>query len=117
MPDLPIIPLDEPVVVPEVAARTYSLVWLRALHVSTIPADIGTGAGSIEITICPMAADGSGDILSEAREVIQTDEMWLAISQVPEVAQAIGANLAAAIALKAWVKARKEELEAQRAQN
>lgn len=117
MADLPIIQLDTPVTVPAVPARTYPLLWLQALSVSTVPSDTVTGAGNIELTICPMAADGSGDILGESREVIQTSEMWLAISQVPELQQAIGANLVAAVALKAWVAARKLELAAQQQQS
>lgn len=103
MPDLPLIQLDEPVTVPQVAARTYPLMWLRSLHVSTIPSDTVTGGGSIEMTIAPMAADGTGDILSDSPQVISTDRLWQAINEVPQVAQAVAANLAAAVPLKAWL--------------
>jgi hypothetical protein len=95
---MPITP-DQPIVVPAIPAETYTEQWIYNLVVHS-PA---INSGRVQIQLLPFdpAAPkiGPGDLL----ENIETDRLWDAVAEVPEVAAAMQAVLAAVPALKAWI--------------
>jgi hypothetical protein len=97
---MPIIP-EQPIVVPPVPGETYTEQWIYNLVVHS-PA---INSGRVQIQLLPFdpvaPKIGPGDLL----ENIETDRLWDAVADVPEVAAAMQAVLAAVPALKAWIAA------------
>jgi hypothetical protein len=110
---MPIIP-DQPIVVPPVPGETYTEQWIYNLVVHS-PA---INSGRVQIQLLPFdpvaPKIGPGELL----ENIETDRLWDAVAEVPEVAAAMQAVLAAVEPLRAWIAAQVEpappaELEAE----
>lgn len=97
---MPITP-DQPIVVPAVPAETYTEQWIYNLVVHS-PA---INSGRVQIQLLPFdplaPKIGPGDLL----ENIETDRLWDAVANVPEVAAAMQAVLDAIGPLKAWIAA------------
>jgi hypothetical protein len=106
-----IIPLEQAVTVPATQEKTYDAIWISSLMIRTHPPTDQTGAGLLDLEILPM----NSTTFETHREIqsIRTTELMLAVSQVPEVATAMGAILLAITPLKAWIAARQAELEEQ----
>jgi hypothetical protein len=97
---MPIIP-DQPIVVPPVPGETYTEQWIYNLVVHS-PA-INSGRAQIQLLpFDPVAPKiGPGELL----ENIETDRLWDAVAEVPEVAAAMQAVLDAVEPLRAWIVA------------
>ena len=97
---MPIIP-DQPIVVPPVPGETYTEQWIYNLVVHS-PA---INSGRVQIQLLPFdpvaPKIGPGELL----ENIETDRLWDAVSEVPEVAAAMQAVLDAVGPLRAWIAA------------
>jgi len=100
---MPIIP-DQPIVVPAVPAETYTEQWIYNLVVHS-PA---INSGRVQIQLLPFDPTvpkiGPGELL----ENIETDRLWDAVAEVPEVAAAMQAVLAAVGPLRDWIAAQVE---------
>jgi hypothetical protein len=100
---MPIIP-EQPIVVPAIPAETYTEQWIYNLVVHS-PA---INSGRVQIQLLPFDPTvpkiGPGELL----ENIETDRLWDAIAEVPEVAAAMQAVLAAVGPLRAWIAAQVE---------
>jgi len=97
---MPIIP-DQPIVVPPVPGETYTEQWIYNLVVHS-PA---INSGRVQIQLLPFDPTvpkiGPGELL----ENIETDRLWDAVAEVPEVAAAMQAVLDAVGPLRAWIAA------------
>jgi hypothetical protein len=97
---MPIIP-EQPIIVPPVPGETYTEQWIYNLVVHS-PA---INSGRVQIQLLPFdpvaPKIGPGELL----ENIETDRLWDAIAEVPEVAAAMQAVLAAVGPLRAWIAA------------
>jgi hypothetical protein len=102
------LPLPEPVTRPETPAKEYPFVWLYNVHIHA-PGPSQEATSRTEVI--PMAADG--DLLWSAAFTIETDEFMLALTEVPELAAAYAATLAAVLPVKVWAEKRKAEKEAE----
>jgi hypothetical protein len=100
---MPIIP-DQPIVVPPVPGETYTEQWIYNLVVHS-PA---INSGRVQIQLLPFDPTvpkiGPGELL----ENIETDRLWDAVAEVPEVAAAMQAVLASVEPLRAWIAAQVE---------
>jgi hypothetical protein len=97
---MPIIP-DQPIVVPPVPGETYTEQWIYNLVVHS-PA---INSGRVQIQLLPFdpvaPKIGPGELL----ENIESDKLWDAVAEVPEVAAAMQAVLDAVEPLRAWIAA------------
>jgi hypothetical protein len=97
---MPIIP-EQPIVVPPVPGETYTEQWIYNLVVHS-PA---INSGRVQIQLLPFDPTvpkiGPGELL----ENIETDRLWDAVAEVPEVAAAMQAVLAAVGPLRDWIAA------------
>jgi hypothetical protein len=100
---MPIIP-EQPIVVPPVPGETYTEQWIYNLVVHS-PA---INSGRVQIQLLPFDPTvpkiGPGELL----ENIETDRLWDAVAEVPEVAAAMQAVLDAIGPLRAWIAAQVE---------
>jgi hypothetical protein len=100
---MPIIP-EHPIVVPPVPGETYTEQWIYNLVVHS-PA---INSGRVQIQLLPFDPTvpkiGPGELL----ENIETDRLWDAVAEVPEVAAAMQAVLDAVGPLRAWIAAQVE---------
>jgi hypothetical protein len=98
---MPIIP-EQPIVVPPVPGETYTEQWIYNLVVHS-PA---INSGRVQIQLLPFDPTvpkiGPGELL----ENIETDRLWDAVAEVPEVAAAMQAVLDAVEPLRAWIAVR-----------
>jgi hypothetical protein len=98
---MPPITPDQPIVVPPIPGETYTEQWIYNLVVHS-PA---INSGRVQIQLLPFdplaPKIGPGDLL----ENIETDRLWEAVAEVPEVAAAMQAVLAAVGPLRAWIAA------------
>lgn len=101
MPEPIVIPLDQPVVVPPSDERQFDAMWLTQVLVRTLSPTDQTGGGLVQIEYVPMNSS-TGETLPVVSQ-ISTDQLMRAVSEVPEVAQAMGAILLAVTPLKAWI--------------
>jgi len=100
---MPIIP-EQPIVVPPVPGETYTEQWIYNLVVHS-PA---INSGRVQIQLLPFdpvaPKIGPGELL----ENIESDRLWDAVAEVPEVAAAMQAVLDAVGPLRAWIAAQVE---------
>ena len=91
-----------------IEAKTFLELWLSSILIRTAIID-GIEAGLIRIETLPYNSElkeiGSGKDMIE----ISTDELFLAVSQVPEVAVAMGAIFQCIDPLRDWIAAREAE--------
>ena len=95
---------DEPIVAPPAPQKVYPIVWIRNLQ---IQAHDPTGEGKLYLEIVPMAEDR--ELLYSGTIEVKTDTLYQAMSEVPELAQAFAAILAAVKPTKAWIDAQQQE--------
>lgn len=95
------IPIDTPKTEP---ARTYDALFLRSLQIQAG----STTQGMARLELCPFETS-TGHINHNDVERIQVD-LWKAAAEVPAVAQAMGAVLAAVPALKVWALAQRARM-------
>jgi len=96
------LPNPNPTTTPPVEEKTFPDLWLSNISIKAP----SLAAGAITIDTIPYNEEeqelGSGQDMV----AITTDELWLAVQEVPEVAQAMGAIFAAIDPLRTWVDAR-----------
>lgn len=99
-----VITAPEPVTVAPVAAKTFPHLWISTLRVKA--PTVGTGSVTIELLPYNQTTQEIGPASSML--TVTTDELFLAVNEVPEVAQAFGAILASVEPLRVWSEARKQ---------
>lgn len=99
--------LDDPVTSQPVAEKTFPIAWIYNL---TIKAHDPNSEGSLFVEILPMSADKEL-YWKDGPNAIATNELYRAMSQVPELAAAFESILAAVKPTQAWIEARKLEIE------
>jgi hypothetical protein len=98
------IPNPNPLEIPATPARTLPHIWLYNI-IAHVPS---ATSGMIRLETLPCDMD-TGEIANGDHMVaLQTDKLWEAVEQVPEVAAAMQAILAAVAPLYAWIEAQKE---------
>ena len=92
-----------PVVVDPTPSKEFPHLWLYNIRVHAP----SVTTGSITIETLPYNSEtqeiGSGSNMVS----IQTNDLWNAVNEVPEVAQAMGAIFLAIEPLRAWIEAKK----------
>jgi len=92
------IPNRIPLTVPATAAKEFPHIWIRSIKVAAPSQD----RGGFEIKTVPYNAV-AGEIADVHPTTLSSSELWRAVAEVPEVAQAMGAIFAAVPALEAWL--------------
>ena len=99
------LPNPNPVVTEPVPVKEYPHLWLYNINVH-VPTPT---SGRVSIETLPYNSDtqeiGSGN----NAVVIQTDDMWRAIQEVPEVAQVMASIFAAIEPLRNWIAEKEAE--------
>jgi|DEB0MinimDraft_10_1074344.scaffolds.fasta_scaffold226597_2 hypothetical protein len=93
---------SKPTEQPARPAKTYGDLWIRSIVIRT--PDDGTGSVKLET----LAYDYASAEFGPNAESITTDKLWQATQEVPEVAAALTAILAAVEPLRTWVDAQAE---------
>jgi hypothetical protein len=91
---------DEPVIAPPKEPKAYPIVWIRNLQIN---AHDPNGEGQLYLEIVPMAEDR--ELLYSGTIEFKTVELYRAMNEVPELAQAFSAILSAVKPLKTWIDA------------
>jgi len=86
----------------KVTAKTFDDLWIKSVVIRT--PDDGTGYVKLETR----AYDYADSEFGPDAESITTDQLWQATQEVPEVAAAFAAILAAVEPLRTWVDAQAE---------
>ncbi len=107
------IPRDEPFVVPASPEETFDSVWLRSINIY-VPntAEVDPTQGSINVEMVPYDSDNEKVLVTANNEGVEhlnvpnringRKPFWQAINEVPEVAAAMDAIIAAIPALRVW---------------
>ena len=108
------IPRDTPYVVPARPEETFDSIWLRNINIS-VPdtATSGTTQGNIHIECLPYDADVERIYTTADNEGVEylnvpnrangRKSFWECVNEVPEVAEAMDAIIAAIPALRTWI--------------
>ena len=108
------IPRDTPYVVPARPEETFDSIWLRNINIS-VPdtAASGTTQGNIHIECLPYDADAEHiyttadnegvEYLNVPNRINGRKSFWECVNEVPEVADAMDAIIAAIPALRTWI--------------
>ena len=100
-----LLPNQTPIETPAVAAKVYD-----KLHLYSLTAIQPTGnSGSIQVELLPATADG--ELASGDRVQRMSCPLYPAITEVPELAAAFAAVIAAIPATQAWLAAEQETLD------
>ncbi|MFO0452105.1 MAG: hypothetical protein ACK52I_26215 [Pseudomonadota bacterium] len=91
---------DEPIVAPPTPQKTYPIVWIRNLQIN---AHDPNSEGQLYLEIVPMSQDR--ELLYSGTIELKTAELYRAMQEVPELANAFGAILAAVKPTQAWIDA------------
>lgn len=90
---------DTPIVIPAMSEKSFPDIWLYNISIMAP----GLDSGRITIETLPYNSEtqeiGNGSMMVP----IHTDQLWDAVNEVPEVAQAMGAIFAAVGPLRDWV--------------
>lgn len=91
-----------PIVIPPTPQQEFPYLWISAIVIDAPTVD----SGMIHIETKPYNQDTKtiGDVAY--RQTIQTHDLWAAVNEVPEVAQAMFAIFQAVEPLRAWVNAK-----------
>ena len=89
-----------PVVIPAQPEQTFPHLWLSDIIVSAPT----TSEGMIYIRTLPYNQDDKAIGNANDQVILQTHDLWRAVSEVPEVAQAMGAIFLAVEPLRAWLQ-------------
>lgn len=95
----------EPVIVEAIPAKTYPNLFIGDL--SILCPDLTSGR--ITMTLKPFNAD-KGEILNGNDITLNSDKLWQAVQEVPEVAQCFGAILMAVVPLRNWLALQNAEV-------
>lgn len=95
---------DEPIVAPPTPQKTYPIVWIRNLQIN---AHDPNGEGQLYLEIVPMSTEK--ELLYSGTIELKTGELYRAMAEVPELAQAFGAILAAVKPLQNWIDTQQQE--------
>jgi hypothetical protein len=96
------IPASNPVVFPAAPAKTFPHLWIKRLLLESANVDSGT----MDAEFAPYNADTREIGPSAFNERLSTDELWVAIHEVPEVAAAYAAILDCVAPMRAWLENR-----------
>ena len=88
------------VIIPPVQEKSFDALFLKSILIQADSVD----KARITIEAVPFDYDTKQMAGLENRIMISTDKLWEAASEVPEVAQAIGAIFAAVKPLKEWLE-------------
>ncbi len=97
---MPITP-DQPIVVPPTPEQDFPLQWVFNLRVI----DSTTSSGGVYIELLPYNPTTQELGPWNLVEIIQTDKLWAATQEVPEVAAAMQAVIDCIVPLRDWIKA------------
>lgn len=100
---MPITP-DQPIVVPPTPGETFAQQWVWNMQVNAP----SVTEGSVAINLLPF--DPTNQLIGDGKllEIVQTDQLWQAAAEVPEVAAAMQAVINCVGPLRAWIKAQAE---------
>lgn len=96
-----------PLEIPAVPARVFPHVWLYSVIASVPSMD----SGSIRIETLPCNMETGEIAPGDYMAPLATDRLWDAVAQVPEVAAAMSAILAAVGPLHAWIESQSSPTE------
>jgi len=107
------IPRNEPFVVPATPEETFDSVWLRSINIyAPNTADAAPTEGSINIEMLPYDGDNEKVLITADNEGVEyinipnrtngRKPFWQCVNEVPEVAAAMDAIIAAIPALREW---------------
>jgi hypothetical protein len=98
------LPLPNPVVIPSTHEKVFDTSWIYTIQVIAPSVD----SGRVCIEVLPFNGE-TGEIAPSAYlRRIETDKLMSAIDEVPEVAEAFQAILAAIEPLEAWIEQQKQ---------
>jgi hypothetical protein len=89
-----------PVVIPPQPEQVFPHLWLSDIIVAAPT----TSEGMVYIKTLPYNQEGQVIGNREEAVTIQTHDLWRAVNEVPEVAQAMGAIFQAVEPLRAWLQ-------------
>ena len=96
-----LIPHPKPLEIPATPAKIFPHVWLYSVMARVPSMD----SGSIRIETLPCNMETREIAGGDHMLPLETDDLWRAVAEVPEVAAAMGAILAAVGPLHAWIAA------------
>jgi len=93
-----------PVIIPPTPEIVYPHIWLYniSVHAPTV------NSGRITIETLPYNADTQSIGSRDRFQMIETDRLWSAVAEVPEVAIAMQAIIDAVMPLKNWIDAQNQ---------
>jgi hypothetical protein len=106
-----LLPNQTPIETPAVAAKVYDKLHLYSLSAIQPTGDNGNGSGSGSITVELLPATDSGELASGDKVQRMSCPLYPALNEVPELAAAFGAVIAAIPATQAWLAAEQETLD------
>jgi|GEM_PF-2020342 len=96
------IPIPEIIQTPLIPAKTFDILWIYNLAIFCP----STTNGTVKIACLPMSS-ATGELGStNLMQMVQTDDLFSAVSEVPEVAIAFQAVINAVAPLQAWIDAK-----------
>lgn len=98
------IPNPTPVITDPVPSKTYDELWIYSL--TAISPTVDSGRISIELLPYNRTLNELGP--SDAKVAISTDRFFQALQEVPELAAAFNAVIAAVPATRAWIEAQQD---------
>jgi hypothetical protein len=98
---------EQPILIPSTPEEVYPHQWIYNFIVHSPTVDTGT----VKIQLLPYNAEtkqlGSGVYM----ETIDTNDLWLAVSEVPEVGRAMATIFNALGPLKEWIKTKNTQVQ------
>jgi hypothetical protein len=107
-----LLPNQTPIETPAVAAKTYDKLHLYSLTAIQPTGDDGNGSGSGSITVELLPATADGELATGDNVQRMSCPLYPAITEVPELAAAFAAVLAAIPATQAWLAAQQPQEDA-----
>ena len=92
-----------PIVIPPTPQQEFPHLWISDIVVHAPTVD----KGFIHIETKPYNQETKAIGADDFRSIIRTDDLWAAVHEVPEVAQAMFAIFAAVDPLRAWLESKK----------
>jgi hypothetical protein len=101
------ITIEYPPTIPARPEQVFPGAWYASIGIIADPRDLALNqSGESRVTIVKRAMNDAGELHPDWRQEISTTDLAAAIKEVPEVAAAMTANIAAAVALEAWLAQR-----------
>lgn len=98
---------ETPLAIAPSPAKTYPDLWIYGVTVLAPTAD----SGRISIDLLPYNYETKEICPGAHHQTLVTSDLWAAVQEVPEVAQAMGAIFQAIVPLREWVAAKAKENE------